>query len=495
MMLDPGTCYSALVTRDARFDGRFFTAVTSTGVFCRPVCPARTPKRENCLFFDTAAAAIEAGFRPCLRCRPERAPEILGAAGSSPLVTRALAIIAEDGLEESSLAGLASGLGVTERHLRRLFVAELGAPPIAVLQTRRVLFAKQLLDETRLPIVQVALAAGFKSLRRFNDVMRRAYRRPPRELRRANGQVSNDAAGAITVRMPYAPPYDWEALLGFLAPRAIPGVELVEHGVYSRTITLGGHHGTVEVRPALGDDALIATINFPDVSALGAIVRRLRGLFDLGANGAEIAAHLRRDARLRPLVERRPGLRLPGAWDRFELGVRAILGQQVSVAAATTMAGRLVSAHGTPLTVPNADPRLRLLFPTPEALVGVDFTRLGLMRSMSRTIGAFAEAAASDPDLLRGTGAADDCASRRLVSIPGIGNWTASYIAMRAQRRPDAFPAADLGLRRAMERLGHDGAPRQLTEAAEAWRPWRAYAAMHLWTSLSDPPIPTPESD
>ncbi|HVZ39908.1 MAG TPA: AlkA N-terminal domain-containing protein [Candidatus Kapabacteria bacterium] len=487
MLPDDDICYRALVTRDARFDGLFFTCVTTTGIFCRPVCPAPTPKRENCRFTASAAAAFEAGFRPCLRCLPEKAPSITRTDRSASIVERALGLIDAGALDEGSIADLASELGVAERHLRRLFTKELGVSPISVVQTRRLLFAKQLLDETSLPIVQVALGAGFKSLRRFNDVMRTTYQRSPRELRRHAHRAP--AGTGITLKLPYVPPYDWDALTGFLAPRAIPGVESVTRERYARTIELDGEHGMVEVAPCAGENALRATITIPDVAALLRIVDRLRAQFDLGANAPEIAAHLARDPRLKASARRRPGLRVPGAWDRFELAVRAILGQQVSVAAATTLAGRIVRTFGTPLRMDGdaaAALGLTHLFPAPEALADADLTGIGLTRTRAETVRAFAAAVAHDPALLRDPAHMTDCAVRKLTALPGIGSWTAQYIAMRALRQPDAFPASDLWLKRAIEATEGPVTPKRCIEIAEAWRPWRAYAAFHLWSTIGE---------
>src|SRR5215469_5819505 len=354
MDLDPQACYRAIATRDPRFDGRLFIGVTSTGVYCRPICPARTPKSGNCRFFATAAAAQEAGFRPCLRCRPEISPELAAWRGSSNTVRRALALIAEGALDgdDEAVPALAERLGVGERQLRRLFHRHLGASPIAVAQTRRVLFAKQLIHETTLPMTEVALASGFGSVRRFNHIFRALFGRPPRELRRG-AQRTGDAA-AITLTLPYAPPYDWPAMLAFLGARAIPGVECVAQGRYCRTIALDGAHGWVEVAPDDGRPALRAIIRFPSVKALPAIVARLRRVLDLNADIRAIGAHLAGDSHLAPLIAARPGLRVPGAWEGFELAVRAVLGQQITVSAATGLAGKLVRAHGVPLTLAGA---------------------------------------------------------------------------------------------------------------------------------------------
>ncbi len=488
MDLDREACYRAIQARDPRFDGRLFIAVRTTGIYCRPICPARTPKLENIVFYSSAAAAQEAGFRPCLRCRPESSPDLAAWQGTSNTVSRALALIADGALDgdDADVERLALRLGIGERQLRRLFQSHLGASPIAVAQTRRVLFAKQLIHETRMSMTQVALAAGFGSLRRFNHTFRRLYARPPSVLRR---QSSGAAAGAgdrsgITLRLSYAPPYDWPAMIGFLAGRAIPGVEVVTPDRYRRTIELDGHHGTIEVTPVMGRHAVAVTIRFPSVKALPAIVARVRRVFDLGADVRAIAARLAEDPCLAPLVAARPGLRVPGAWDGFELAVRAVLGQQITVTAARRLAGKLVAAYGEPL--PPAGhfmPGLTTLFPHPGRLVGAELAKLGIPGARAVALSGLAAAAASQPRLFHPDGDLD-AAVARLRALPGIGPWTAQYIAMRALRDPDAFPAADIGLLRAT--AGADGVrptAAALLSRAEKWRPWRAYAAQHLWTS------------
>ena len=479
MVADRDACYRALRTRDARFDGRFFICVRSTGVYCRPVCPARPPKLENCVFLPSAAAAQEAGFRPCLRCRPEASPETFAWRGTSNTVSRALRLIADGALDEGDVEHLAGRLGVGDRHLRRLFDRHVGASPLAVAQTRRLLFAKRLIDETVLPMTEVALAAGFGSVRRFNAAVRRTYDRSPRALRRLRAPASADRT-AVTLRLPFLPPYDWDTMLAFLAARAIPGVEAVTAGVYRRTIACGRGHGVVTVRPAPGSAHLVATIHVTEVAHLASAVTRLRRLFDLDADVQTIGEHLAGDARLAPLVAARPGLRVPGAWDAFELAVRAILGQQVSVAAATTLAGRLVAAHGVPLATPVADDALRFVFPEPAVLAAADLTAIGLTRARARALAAFAAAVAREPDILS-TAPSLDAAVERLTALEGVGDWTAHYIAMRALREPDAFPAADLGLRRVLATETGRPNTRAVLAAAERWRPWRAYAVLHLW--------------
>ena len=482
MDLQHDACYRALALRDIRFDGRFFVAVKTTGIYCRPICPARTPRPENVTFYPTAAGAQEAGFRPCLRCRPETAPDKGAWRGTSNTVSRALALIELGALDEGSVDALASRLGLGERQLRRLCREHLGASPIAVAQTRRVLLAKQLIHETSLPMTEVAFAAGFGSIRRFNETFVTLYGRAPCTLRRGKGvETKPGPGGEISLLLRFEPPYDWAGMREFLRCRAIPGVERVGDGCYSRTIQLDGRKGRVSVRPGDGN-ALHATIRFPRLSTLPSIIARLRRVFDLGADPLPISAHLAKDVALTRLVAERPGLRVPGAWDGFELAIRAVLGQQISVAAAVRLAGRLVATYGETLTEP--DRELTHVFPSPEALARADLTTLGMPRSRAAALSAVAAAVVADPDVLCASRGLDE-AIRRLRSIPGVGEWTAQYIALRQLREPDAFPAADVGLVRALAQLeGRRRSSRELAAHADRWRPWRAYAAQHLWASL-----------
>jgi AraC family transcriptional regulator of adaptative response / DNA-3-methyladenine glycosylase II len=483
VVLDRDVCYRAIVARDPRFDGRIFTAVRTTGIYCRPICPARTPKLENVVFYPSAAAAHEAGFRPCLRCRPESSPELAAWRGTSNTVARALTLIADGALtaEHDDIATLAERLGVGERHLRRLFQKHLGASPIAVAQARRALFAKKLVDETRMTMAEIAYAAGFGSVRRFNDTFRRLYGRSPSALR---GQTAGrDASSGLTLTLSYVPPYDWPAMIEFFAARAIAGVEHVEPRRYGRTIEIDGAQGTIAVAPVDGRNALAATIRFPDLRALPNIVARIRRMFDLDADVGAITTQLREDARLAPLVAARPGLRVPGAWDCFELAVRALLGQQITVLAARKLAAKIVAAHGEPLR--SRDPSLSALttvFPRPSRLASASLARLGIPAARASAISVLA-AAAENPKLFHLPSTVEQAVAR-FSAMKGIGEWTAHTIAMRALREPDAFPAADSGLLRAMaDRDGTRPSARTLTERAEAWRPWRAYAAQHLWSA------------
>jgi AraC family transcriptional regulator, regulatory protein of adaptative response / DNA-3-methyladenine glycosylase II len=492
MELDHEACYRAISTRDARFDGRFFTAVRTTGIYCRSICPARTPKRENVIFYPTASAAQEAGFRPCLRCRPESSPDLAAWRGTSNTVSRALALIAEGALDGEAIDALAERLGIGQRQLRRLFRQHLGASPIAVAQTRRVLFAKQLIVETAMPMAEVALASGFGSIRRFNATFHTLYQRPPRELRRSRS-AGGEQTGAegITLRLPYAPPYDWDAMIGFLAARAIKGIEAVDaRKRYRRSIALDGVRGVVTVEPDGRERALRVTIRFPRIQSLAIIVRRVRRIFDLSADPLAIGEHLARDPLLEPLVARRPGLRVPGVWDGFELAVRAILGQQITVAAAVKLAAKLVAAYGDPLRSSTGDPLrsstgdgLTHTFPTPESIAQADLRSLGIPAARTQALSSVAAAASTDPSLFSPTQTLEKTIAK-LCSLRGVGEWTAQYIAVRVLREPDAFPAADIGLMRALTPPGgRRPSAGDVLARAEAWRPWRAYAAQHLWAA------------
>jgi AraC family transcriptional regulator of adaptative response / DNA-3-methyladenine glycosylase II len=477
-------CYRALQSRDPRFDGLIFVGVSSTGIYCRPICPARTPKFENCTYFGSAAAAQDAGFRPCLRCRPETAPDLASWRGTSNTVSRALALIAEGSLdgESNCVEKLAERLGLGERQLRRLFLQHLGASPISVAQTRRVLFAKQLIHETRMPMTEVAMAAGFGSLRRFNETFRDLFHRPPNALRRKDSRAHEERD--VILRLRYRPPYDWESILSFLRARAIPGVEIVEGGRYLRTVEVDGAMGSIEVAHLSERQSLSVSIRFPDVKLLPAIVARVRRLFDLGADIETIGNHLSGDPVLAPLVAQRPGLRAPGGWDGFEIAVRAVLGQQISVVAARKLAGQLVARHGS--TVPKSfriHAGLSLVFPTAKRLAAAESIGLGMPAARLAALKAVAQAAVADPNLFRPFGSIEETIAR-LRTIRGIGEWTAHYIALRAIREMDAFPVTDIGLLRSLSSMeSAKTTPANLLSRAESWRPWRAYAAQHLWAA------------
>lgn len=473
----------ARLSRDARFDGHFFVGVKTTGIYCRPVCPANAPKSENVTFYPTAAAASEAGLRPCLRCRPECAPGTPAWSGSSTTVQRGLRLIADGALDDGDVEQLATRLGVTGRHLRRLFTQHLGASPLAVAHTQRLHFAKRLIDQTALPMADVAIASGFGSTRRFNDAFRNTYGRSPRDLRRRCGAPKS--TGGLTVQLPYRQPFDSRNLLAFFAARATPGVEVVHEDRYLRSVVVDGAHSVIDVRD--NGECILLTLHGAGTRALLPLIQRVRGLFDLDASPDDIARVMSRDATLRNRLKKLPGIRVPGAWDGFEVTVRAILGQQISVAAATTLAGRIANRYGEPIdvAVPGLDTATapRVLFPTAEKLLGSRLKNLGVITSRADTIRRVARAVVDGSvsfDVAQDTG--EFCKS--LLAIKGIGEWTAQYVAMRSLKDPDAFPHSDLGLLRAFDALERGRMkPSQLKLRAAAWRPWRAYAALLLWSS------------
>jgi len=477
MNLDWQICSRARVTRDARFDGKFFIAVLSTGIYCRPICPVRTVKESSVRYYPSAAAATEAGFRPCLRCRPESCPGTPAWLGTSNTVSRALRLIGESGLEDGGVEVLAERLGIGSRHLRRLFLRHLGATPIAVAHTRRLHFAKKLIDETRLPMSQIALASGFGCVWRFNAGIRKVYNRTPTQIRRLARQKEIQSKNQYLFRLHFRPPYHWDGVLAFLAARATPGVEVVEHGSYRRTISWNGRDGYFEVSPDPGHDALVVRIEFGDPHSLFFIIERIRAMFDLNADWEAIVQSLKTDPLLVGSVEADPGLRVPGCWNGFELATRAILGQQITVKGATALAGRMTSRFGKPFSATRG---LTHLFPTPEVLADAKIASIGLPGARAKTIRALARAVC-DGRICFERVVDTDAFLRQLCEIPGIGKWTAQYVAMRALAEPDAFPIDDLGLRRATAL----GSSRELERYAEAWRPWRAYAAMYLWKIAS----------
>ncbi|MEM8608020.1 MAG: AlkA N-terminal domain-containing protein [Myxococcota bacterium] len=471
-------CYRAVQSRDARFDGRFFTGVITTGIYCRPVCPARTPHATNVTFYPTAAAAEAAGFRPCLRCRPETAAGTPAWNGTSTTVTRALRLIEQGALDEAPLDALAARLGVGERHLRRLFEQHLGASPSAVAQTHRLHLAKQLIDGTALPMAQVAFAAGFQSVRRFDATIRTTYDRTPTQLRQQRRQRN---PATLTLRLAYRPPFGVDALFAFLGTRAIAGIEHVEGHTYRRVVTYGESAGVITLTHWPERHLFELSLPPPLVPHLRDITRRAQRLLDLHADPETIDTHLGADAQLADPVRQTPGMRLPGAWSPFEVAVRAILGQQVSVAAASTLTDKLVATYGTALDT--GDAACHRVFPSPDALAEAPLEALGLFRQRAGAIRALAAAVLTsdvqfDDTLDRGV------LEAQLLALPGIGPWTASYIALRLGY-PDAFPSGDLILRRAAAAPGETLAAKALAQRAEAWQPWRAYAALHLWTSYT----------
>jgi AraC family transcriptional regulator of adaptative response / DNA-3-methyladenine glycosylase II len=480
--LNRRACEQARLTRDPRFDGLLFIAVRSTGIYCRPICPAPSAKSRNVEYYANAASAAAAGYRPCLRCRPEAAPGT-PLHGRSAMVAGALRLIEGGLLDAGSVADLALRIGVGERHLRRLFDAEVGAGPLEIAATRRLLFAKKLLGETQLPVTQIAHAAGYGSLRRFNAAFRANYGQAPRTLRRARARRSGTTptTPSLTLRLPYRAPYDFAALLAFFARRAIPGVEQVDATSYTRHFAFDGAAGSLRVTELKGEHALALDVGFPQAARLQEISARVRRMFDLDANVAAINAHLRVDPHLRALIRRHPGQRLPGGWDGFEVAIRAVLGQQISVAAARTLARRLVDRFGVEAAL--EDGTALRLFPDAGTLAEADLTAVGLTRQRSATLRAVARALCDGSVSFRAEQTLDQFVAS-WTALPGIGAWTANYIAMRALSEPDAFPAADLVLRQAMAAGGTPVTTAALEATAEAWRPWRAYAVMHLWRSV-----------
>jgi AraC family transcriptional regulator of adaptative response / DNA-3-methyladenine glycosylase II len=473
--LDADHMYMALLSRDRRFEGQFLVGVMSTGIYCRPGCPAPTPQRRNVHFFPSAAAAQAQGLRPCLRCRPDASPGTPAALGTPATVTRALRLIDEGALDQAGIDALAERLGVSARHLRRLFDQHLGASPVAVALTKRAHFARKLLEETTLSMSEVAQASGFASLRRFNQALRTAFQATPSALRGRAGAPRDDRAHApLVLKLPYRAPLAYAELLAFLARRAIPRVERVGADVYARTVAIDGRPGRLEVHRAAHDGPLLLSAWGVTGGDLYSLVTRVRRLFDLDADPQVIDAHLARDARLGASVRARPGLRVPGAWDSFELAVRAILGQQVSVAGARTLAGRLVERYGA--RVEGGEGGLTHLFPSPRALAESDIAAIGLPRARAEAIRGLARSVAAGEKRLEGLDGR--------IGLAGIGPWTEAYVAMRSGRDPDAFPAGGLALRRAVGTAGEAVPSERAVQAlSEPWRPWRAYAAMHLWSA------------
>jgi AraC family transcriptional regulator of adaptative response / DNA-3-methyladenine glycosylase II len=483
--LDSDLCWRALAVRDRRFDGRFFVGVTSTGSYCRPVCPARTPARRNVRFYPSAAAAESAGFRPCRRCRPDAAPGSAAWHGAPATVARALRLIESGALAASAdgphgVEALAARVGIGGRRLRQLFEVHVGASPLEVARTHRAHVARRLLEHSTLPMEHVALAAGYASARRMHAALTATFRFPPSTLRgRAGG-----SPGALTLRLAARAPFHAAPLLAFFAARTVPGLERVADGALERTFALDGDAGVLVARP----DATGLTLELPASAprALLPVANRVARLFDLHADTRAIAAHLRRDPALRARVPAH-GVRVPGAWDPFEHAVRALLGQQVTVAGACTLAGRVVARCGEPLPRGVARDGLTHVFPTPAALAAANLDGLGITGARIRAIRALAAAVAEcrlDFGALTGL----DDAVAALRALPGFGDWTAQYVALRALGEPDAFPAGDLGVRKALARAGRLASEREALARAEAWRPWRGYAVLVLWTHANDRP-------
>jgi AraC family transcriptional regulator of adaptative response / DNA-3-methyladenine glycosylase II len=475
MLLDDDQCYRALRTHDSRFDGRFFVGVATTRIYCRPVCTARTPNRDHCRFFPSAAAAEARGFRPCLRCRPELAPGYASVDANRRLAQSAAGMIEDGHLTDARLPDIAASLGVTDRHLRRVFQEEFGVAPVEYAQTQRLLLAKRLLTDTELPILEVAMASGFASLRRFNDLFRTRYRMTPAELRRKS--PARAPSDRLAFDLGYRPPYDWDAMLGFLEKRAIAGVESVDRRTYLRTVRIGKASGWLAVAPSKRRSALRVTVSASLAGALPAVLGRVKHLFDLACHPDEIAAVLGE------LAAGHPGLRLPGAMDGFEVAVRAILGQQITVKAAATLAARFVETFGDPIET--VHPGLTRLFPLPATIAALEYgeiARLGIIATRAKAIIALAGEVTAGRIRLEPTAQVEDTIAA-LQQLPGVGPWTAQYIAMRALAWPDAFPHPDVAVLKAMSAIKGPAALR----LAESWRPWRAYAVLHLWKSLEIP--------
>jgi AraC family transcriptional regulator, regulatory protein of adaptative response / DNA-3-methyladenine glycosylase II len=485
-MLSDDQCYQAILSRDRRFDGAFFVGVSSTGIYCRSICTAKKPRRDNCTFYRSAAAAEQAGYRPCLRCRPELAPGQAQIDGVGRLAAAAASQIEDGALTTRSLGELAISLGVSDRHLRRVIQQEFGVSPIQLAQTQRLLLAKRLLTDSDLSIADVAFASGFSSVRRLNTLFQTRYHLNPTQLRK----MQHLPQDIIRCELGYRPPFDWQALLGFLQGREITGVESISlqersasaepllgrnaNSCYHRTVEINGMQGWIRVSPIPNQSKLQVELSASLIAAILPILKRVKALFDLAAEPTIITEHLG------DLAIPWPGLRVPGAFDGFEVVVRAILGQQVSVKAATTLMGRFVQTVGTPITTPIAG--LTHLTPTPAQVAQLDFqdlTALGILQTRAKSIVSIAQA------LLHGDLSLDphqdiEIVIGQLKALPGIGDWTAQYIAMRVLADPDAFPHGDLALMRV---LGVEK-PNQALKLAEVWRPWRSYAAMHLWKSL-----------
>jgi AraC family transcriptional regulator, regulatory protein of adaptative response / DNA-3-methyladenine glycosylase II len=475
--------YRAVEARDARFDGWFLTGVLTTGIFCRPSCPARTPRPENVRFFPTALSARRAGLRACKRCRPEAVPGGVGWDTGRDVAARAMDLIAQGLVDERGVPGLASELGFSERHLHRLLVRTVGAAPLTLARAMRVKRATLLLETTDLPIAEVASAAGFTSLRQFNVCVRDACGYTPREVRARRSLRSSAGADSIQLRLPYRAPHDVAALVRFLAARAIPGVEEVRGERYIRSLRLPHGAGLMRLEPRAG--AVHAHFALEDMRDLAVAVGGCRHLLDLESDPRPILARLIDDSLIGNLVRASPGRRVPGTVDSHELAVRAVLGQQVTLGAAAKLAAALVSAYGEPLRQPNG--RITHLFPTAERIADGELIELAMPGARREALRRLAGSLATHPLESRGAG---DGLAGRLLSLQGIGPWTAGYIAMRALRDPDAFLPSDAGVRRAMGLLGFhaNSRPRELERLAERWRPYRAYAVQHLWALDAERP-------
>jgi AraC family transcriptional regulator, regulatory protein of adaptative response / DNA-3-methyladenine glycosylase II len=473
--LEPDICWQAMRSRDRRFDGRFFVAATTTGIYCRPICPIPFAKPNNIALFPCAAAAEAAGFRPCRRCHPETAPGTPAWLGTSAVVSRALRLIWEGALDDDGVDELAERVGIGSRQLRRLFIQYLGVPPVKIASTHRVHFARNLIEQTDMSMAEIAINAGFKSIRQFNHAVRTTAGQSPSELRRLRSEMPISHQGEFVMRLLYRPPFDWPALIAFLRARATPGVEVVGESRYRRTVEIDGKAGVIDVRLDSKNTCLVVRMALPKYEGLLRVVERVRRVFDLGADPLQIAAHLSRDPMLRPLLEEHPGLRVPGVWDGFEVAVRAILGQRLTTVDSNSIAGELVRRFGQPAETSVSG--LTHLFPRPEELAHADLGPLGITGGRAASIKALARAVSKNQFILASARSLQDTISL-LTAVDGINTEMANYIAMRAGGEPDAFPVNDLQLGK-LRRVS----PKQMLSLDEAWRPWRAYAAMHLWAA------------
>jgi AraC family transcriptional regulator of adaptative response / DNA-3-methyladenine glycosylase II len=475
--------YRAMLSRDPRFDGRFFAGVTSTGVYCRPICPAPKPRFKNVIFYASSAAAEREGFRPCKRCRPDASPGTPIWSGTSAVVARALKFINGGYLDSNSVPELAENLGVSDRHLRRLFMEHLGAAPRAVALTRRLDFARKLIDETGVSMTEAAFASGFESIRRFNDAIKKRFGESPSALRLAVRKKGkrNHNRNSLTVKLAFRPPFDWAALLRYLQGRRVAGVETISDNSYCRSIRSENKRGFIYVsRPSKESSFLELTLHTGSTYDLMNIVERVRRIFDLGADPLFITGFLKKDPELLAVIEAQPGLRIPGGWDNFEIAVRTVIGQQVSIPAANTIMARLVKKYGDVIE-DSPYPGITHLFPTAGEIAGADLANIGIPKKRALTIRTMAGKVAEGEIVLEGC-VQPEIIKAKLLEIPGIGAWTTEYIAMRALREPDAFPGTDLAIKRELHKMEQTGGGRmEGGRRPEVWRPWRAYAAMYLW--------------
>jgi AraC family transcriptional regulator of adaptative response / DNA-3-methyladenine glycosylase II len=482
MVDDFERCYRAVLARDARFDGWFVTAVTSTHIYCRPSCPARTPGRQNVRFYPSSAGAQRAGFRACKRCRPDASPGSPEWNVRQDVVARAMRMISEGVVDRDGVEGLAARLGYSARQLNRLLLSELGAGPLSVARAQRAQTARVLVETTDLPITSVAFGAGFTSVRQFNDTIREVFACTPTELRRRGRRGATPSSDTLSLRLAHRLPYDALGTLAFLAHRAVPGVEVATSTQFARTLTLPHGSGTVQLTPE--DGYVHAQIRLDDLRDLTPVVQRCRHLLDLDADPVAVADHLRTDPVIGPLARRAPGLRVPGTVDPHELAMRAVVGQQVSVASARGILGRIVAEHGAVLSDAGIG-ALTHRFPDMECIAALDPESLPLPRRRARTLVSMADALATGKVSLD-VGADAEAARWSLRTLPGIGGWTADYIAMRGLGHPDVMLTSDLGVHHAFTRLGMDSSPTAVDDVAGRWRPWRSYATLHLWRCLSD---------